>query len=97
MSIVDRGGSVFVDFPQTAVSAWLCTAFNVPAGALTALYFSHFTSPSQAAAYTLNPVSGCSGEGTWNGTHAVTGVPTDAFALMVRDMTDPVVGAIKRH
>lgn len=97
MSIVDRNGSVFVDFPHTAISAWLCTAFNVPAGPLGALYFIHFTSPSQAASYSLNPVSNCSGEGTWNGTHAVNGVQMDAFALMVKDMTDPIVGNVKRH
>lgn len=97
MSIVDRDGSVFINFPQTAVSAWLCTAFDVPAGPLGALYFAHFTSPSQVAAYSLNPVSDCSGEGTWNGTHAVHGVPMDAFALMVQDMTDPIVGTVKTH
>ncbi|MEO7456870.1 MAG: hypothetical protein ABIY52_11460 [Gemmatimonadaceae bacterium] len=97
MSIVDRDGTVSVDFPKTAVSAWLCTAFDVPAGALGATYFSHFTSPSQVAAYSLNPVLGCSGEGTWNGTHPVNGVQMDAYTLMVNDMTDPVVGCIKRH
>jgi hypothetical protein len=97
MSIVDKNGSVFVEFPRTAVSAWLCTAPNVPAGPLGAMYFSHITSPSQVAAYSVNPVNNCSGEGTWNGTHAVNGVQTDAFALMVRDMTDPIVGCVKRH
>lgn len=97
MSIIDRNDAVFVNFPRTAVSAWLCTAFDVPAGPLGAMYFFHFTSPAQTAAYSLNPVSNCSGEGTWNGMHTVNGVPVDAFALMVQDMTDPVVGAVKRH
>ena len=97
MSIIDRDGSVFVNFPKTAVSAWLCTAYDVPAGALGAMYFAHFTSPRQAAVYTLNPVNGCSGEGTWNGTHPVNGVALDAFTLMVQDLTDPVAGCVKRH
>jgi hypothetical protein len=97
MSIIDGSASASVNFPRTAVSAWLCTAFDVPAGPLGAIYFSHITSPSRVAAYSLNPVINCSGEGTWNGTHAVNGVQMDAFDLMVRDMTDPLVGAIKRH
>ena len=97
MSIIDKDGSVFVDFPKTAVSAWLCTAYDVPASPLGAAYFSHITSPSQVAAYSVNPVTDCTGEGTWNGTHAVNGVPMDAFTLMVQDMTDASVGDIRRH
>jgi hypothetical protein len=98
---VDNGqaGSSF-SYPQTALSAWLCSNGNQQAG-LAQYYFSKFTNINQFANdgitpfYSVNRVDNCTNmESVHDGT---TSAGVYGQTAMYLDMVDPVAGCVLRH
>jgi hypothetical protein len=94
-SVSDGTPEANYDYPKTALSGWLCSnALNCSA-AQGQYYFRNFTNSSQTAAYSLNRIDGCRlAEDIWDG---VTSDGISGFTASVKDMTDPLVGCVKRH
>lgn len=90
-SIVDGTSGPSFSYPQTALSAYLC-ANTAPASAQGQYFYQQFTGSSQAAAYSVNRVNGCTqNENIWTGTIAGG---ASAYTTSVNGM---VQGCIKRH
>lgn len=104
MSVVDGESDSVYSYPQTALSAWLCSNGlnnSAPEGEL---YYENFTSINQfanngtVAFYSVNRVDQCPGkEDIWDGVVLIKGRRVSGFQASTADMLDPVVGCVKRH
>lgn len=104
MSVVDGERDSTFSYPQTALSAWLCSNGQNNSAPQGQLYYVNFTSINQlanngeVAFYSVNRVDSCLGaEDVWDGTVVVNGRSESALAASIADMTDPVVGCVRRH
>ena len=95
MSIVDGTTGPNFQYPKTAIAAWLCGNGLNNSAAEGDLFYQNLTRPSQVSAFSETRIDGCSGaEGVDAGT---TPSKENGFVAITADMTDPVVGCLKRH
>jgi hypothetical protein len=94
MSIVNGTTKPSFSYPQTAVAGWVCNNGLNPSAAQGDIFYQQFTSSGQTAAFSLNPVTGCSGaEGVGSGTVASLGGEAGSVAIS----NDMIAHCIVRH
>jgi len=104
MSVVDGESDSVFTYPQTAMSAWLCSNGLNDSAPEAELYYQNFTSITQfanngvVAYYSVNRVDQCPGaEDIWDGVVVIQGVQESGFLASTNDMLDPIAGCVKRH
>jgi hypothetical protein len=95
MSIVDGTTGPSFLYPQSAIGAWVCSNALNNSAAQGEIFFQNLTGPAQVSSLSVTRIDGCAGpEGVEAGR---TPSKQNGFVAITTDMTDPVVGCIKRH
>lgn len=95
MSIVDGTKDALFNYPNTALTGWVCNDGANNSAAQGQYFYQQFTSSSQTAAFSLNPVSNCYGAEDIDVGQTSSG--DNAGKALIADMLNSQSGCVKRH